>query len=182
MDGANYRWSIRASPCRPREFICFLGIVAQEVLDWAGYLLHLVGNIEQIHLIVFIPYFIGNTARPRFNLVEVEFFFVISRLADVNILVWGKSPGTAFIKPCDKHNVAAINDICNRMVAVLACLHHLALVKVFFVSMDRLLRSVVPTGINPLLALTILPCAEYLSNNRLCQVIGIANVYPVAFL
>lgn len=182
MDGANYRWSIRASPCRPREFICFLGIVAQEVLNWAGYLLHLVGNIEQIHLIVFIPYFIGNTARPRFNLVEVEFFFVISRLADVNILVWGKSPGTAFIKPCDKHNVAAINDICNRMVAVLACLHHLALVKVFFVSMDRLLRSVVPTGINPLLALTILPCAEYLSNNRLCQVIGIANVYPVAFL
>lgn len=181
MDGANYGWSIRASPCRPRKFICFLGIVPQEVFDWAGYLLHLVGNIEQIHLVVFISYFIWNTARPRFNLVEVEFFFVVSRLADVNIFVWRKSSGTALVKPRDKHNVAAVNDICNRMVAVLACLHHFAVVKVFFESMDRLLRSVVPTGINPPLALTILPCAEYLSNNGLCQVIGVANVYPVAF-
>lgn len=63
------------------------------MLDWAGYLLHLVGNIKQIHLIVFISYFIWNTARPCFDLVEVELFFVIPRLADVDIFVWGEASG-----------------------------------------------------------------------------------------
>jgi hypothetical protein len=168
MDGTDYRRSIGASPRRPRKFVCFLGIVSQEVLNWTGYFLHLAGNIKQIHLVVSISYFVRNAACPRFDLVEVEFLFIIPRLADVNVFVWRKSPRAALIKSSNKHNVAAVNDICNRMVAILACLHHLVFVKVFFVSMNCLLWSVVPTGINPLLARTILPCAEYLSNNRLC--------------
>lgn len=168
MDGANNGRSIWASPSRSRELICFFGIVTQEVFDWTGYLLHLTRNIKQIHLVIFVPHLVRNTTGPCLDFVEVELFFVVPRLADVDVLIWRKPPGTSLVEPSDEHYVAAVDNVCNRMVAVLACLDHLVYIKVFLETMNCLLWPVVPTSINPLLASTILPCAEYLSNNGLC--------------
>lgn len=182
VNSANNRRGVWTSPRRSRKFVCFLGIVAQEVLDWTGNFLHLAGNIEQVHFVVFISYLVGNAACPCLDLVEEEFLFIVPRLADIDIFVRCESPRTSPVESSDKHNVAAVNDIRNGMIAVLACLDHFMLIKMFFVPMNRLLRSVVPTSIDPLLPGAILPCAEYLSNDGLCQVVGVTDMNPIAFV
>jgi hypothetical protein len=67
------------------------------------------------------------------------------------------------------------------VVAVLARLHHLVFVEMLLVVVDRLLGSIVPTGIDPFVALSILPRAIDLGDDGLPRVIRVVNVYPVAF-
>lgn len=53
--------------------------------------------------------------------------------------------------------------------------------EVFFISMNSLLRAIIPAGINPFLARTVLPGPKYLSNNWLSKIIWIPDMNPITY-
>jgi hypothetical protein len=136
--------------------------------------------IKEIHLIVFLADLIRKAARPRLDFVEFVLFLIIARFANINVFIVWKSAGATLIMPCEKHNETPIDYFVNMMVSILACLNNLVLVEMSFKSMHCLLRPIIPASINPLLAVRILPSTVNLSDNRLCNIIGILNVDPVA--
>ena len=167
MHGADNWWSIWAAPCWLGEVICFFGIFAQEMLDWAGYLPHATRCIEQIHFVVLFANFIGHATGPCLYLVETEFFFIVARLTDVYILVVREPARSAFVESGHKHDEAAVNNFTDLVVAILASLDNLVFEKVFLITMHRLLWAVVPTCVDPSLTSSVLPHPIDLRHNWL---------------
>jgi hypothetical protein len=174
------RRGICSSPRWFRKRVILLCILAEQMLYRTRYLLHLPWDVKEVHLIVSLSDFIGDTACPSLNLIQFEILFVISGFANVNLLVNWKSTRTAFVVASEEHYEAAVHNFIDLVISVLPSLDDLILEEVFFVLMDRLLRPVVPACIDPLQSLRILPGTIYLSHNRLCEIIWILEMNPIA--
>lgn len=106
-------------------------------------------------------------------------FLIVPRLADVDVLVDGEPPRPAFIVTGEEHDETAIDNLFNGMIAILARLDHFVFIKMAIESMDRLLRPVIPTGVDPFTSFAILPRAIYLCDNGFGKIIGVLNVDPI---
>ncbi len=121
------------------------------MLDRARDLLQFVRNIKQVHLVVLISHLIGDAARPRLDLVELELLLVVPRLAHVHSLIQRQASGPALVVSRDEHDEAAVDHLFDAVVSVLTRLDHLVLEEMLVVPMDRLLRAIVPAGVDPFL-------------------------------
>lgn len=182
MHCAYNRWSVWASPCWSRQFVCRLRVFTQQVLDRTRNLSHLSRHVEEVHFVIPLANFVRYATCPCLDFVESKLFFVVSRFTDVHLFIRRETSRAAFVEPCHKHDKASTEHISDWMVTILTGLNHFMFIKVFFKSMDSLLWSVVPACIDPFFPCTVLPCPVYLSHNRFAQVIGVSNVYPVTFV
>jgi len=151
----------------------------EQVFDWTGHFLHLARGIELVHLVVFVTNFIGQTTSPRLYLVEFVLLFIITALANVDLLVRGETFRATAVIASDEHDKASINHLVNGMIAILTRLYNFVLVEVSVIAMDSLLGSVVPACVDPLVAVLVLPSTIELRDDGLSEIICILNVYPV---
>ena len=79
-----------------------------------------------------------------------------------------------------EHDKAPIYNLTNAMITILTRLNYFFFEEVFFKSVDRLFRTVIPTCVHPLLARIVCPYAVYLGHDGLGQVIDVGDVNPVA--
>lgn len=146
----------------------------------AGNLLHWPRGIKEVHLVILFSNFIWYTACPSFDFVEPKLLLVVPGFANVYFLVGWEAARAALIKPCHEHDEATVDNFTKLVVAVLSRLHDFMFEKVLLVSMHRLLGSIIPAGVDPLLSLAVLPHPIDLCDNRLGKIIRVANVNPVA--
>jgi hypothetical protein len=106
-------------------------------------------------------------------------FLIVSRFADIDILVEWEVPRAAFVVSSEEHDEAAVYYFINWVIAILARLDYFILIEVPIETMDSLLRSIVPTCIDPLSTILILPGTIDLSHNRLSEIVGIHKMHPV---
>ncbi len=149
------------------------------MLDWTRDLFEPARNIENVHLVVLLTNLIRQAACPCLDLVELMLLFVVPCFANIDFLVFGEIPRTPLGVPGYEHDKAAIYDFTDTMVTILTRLDNFIFEKVFVNPVNRLLRSVIPAGIYPLLAGTVLPRAIDLSHNRFRQVIRVGDMNPV---
>lgn len=107
--------------------------------------------------------------------------FVVSCLANVNLFVGREVARSTFVVASEEHDETAIYNLVDGMIAILSSLDNLILIEVAIEAVDGLLGTVIPAGIDPLVALGILPCAVDLGDNRLGEVVCVLEVNPVAF-
>ena len=143
------------------------------MLDWTWYFLHLSWMGEKVHFIILLPHFIRYTASPCFDLVEFVFLLVVTCLTNVNFFVGWEATRSALVIASEEHHEASINYFIDLVVSVLTSLDNFVLKEVLFVSMNCLLRSIIPASVDPFVAISVLPSAVYLSNYRLCNVVGV---------
>jgi len=122
------------------------------MLDGTRHLSQVARHIEQVHLIILVAHLVRQAARPSLDLVELELLLVVPRLAHVHGLVCRQPARPPPGKAGDEHDKAAVLDIVDAVVAVLARLDHLVLIKVLVEPVNRLLRAVIPARIYPFLA------------------------------
>lgn len=175
-------WSVLRTPFRLGQIIVLFLVVLEQISNGAGRLLQLPRCIEQIHDIVFVADLVWQTACPGFDLVQLVILLVVARFAHVDLFVRGKVSRPPLVVPRHKHDEAAIHNLINAVIAILSSLDHLILQEMPVEAMDCLLGAVVPAGIHPLATICVLPGAVNLSHNRLCQIVGVRNMYPVANL
>ena len=180
MYGSNNWGSIWTSPGWPWKLISFFSIFAQQMLDRTWNLPHSSWDIKQVHFVVFISHFIGDATCPCFDLVESEFFLIVARFAHVHVFVGRKTPWSTLIKAGYKHDKATVKQLANLMVSILSRFDDFVFEEKLFVSVDCLLRAVIPARIDPFLPSPILPGPEYLCDNWFSQVIWIPNMNPIA--
>jgi len=106
-------------------------------------------HVEEVHFVVSLPYFVRQAAGPRLDLVEPEFLLVVPRFAEVNGLVCSQTPWSTLGVAGDEHDKAAIFNLLDAVVSILASFDHLILVKVLIEAMHRLFWSVVPARVHP---------------------------------
>lgn len=138
--------------------------------------------IEQIHLVVLVAYFIGKTAGPRLDRVELMESLIVTRLTDVDLRALCHVARSTLEVARVEHDEAFAFHFINAVITVPTRLHDLVGEEVFVEAVHCLLGSIIPAHIDPVLALRILVCAVYLSRDRLCQVIRILNVHPISDL
>lgn len=160
--------------------ICLFGIWGQQVSNWGWLLSQLARHVKQIHLVIPLAHLVRQTARPRLDAVECVSVLIVASLAHIDLLVARQSSWPPFVVPCMKHHIAAVDNVIQDMVTILSRLHHFVLIEALRHAMHRLLWSVVPARIDPFLAGLVLPQTVNLRHNRLLEVIGVANVYPIA--
>lgn len=157
-----------------------LRVRCEQVCDRCKVLLHLERPRIQVHLIVFLAHLVRYTASPRLDAVEDMSLFVVTRLANVDLLLWWEASRTALVVTRVEHHEAAIHNVLSRVIAVPASLHHFVLVEALRGSVHRLLRAIVPARIDPLLLCLVLPHSVDLGHYGLFQVVRVADVDPVA--
>jgi hypothetical protein len=136
-------------------------------------------SVKQVHLIVLLSNLVGNAACPRLDLVEPELFFIVARLAHVYLFVPWEPTRSAAAKTGDEHDKATIQDVLDLVIPILTGFHHLMVEEMLVEAMHCLLRPVIPTRVDPTLAVSILPGPIYLSNNRLGEIIWVADMNPI---
>jgi hypothetical protein len=104
---------------------------------------------------------------------------VVPAFAYINILVWRKPSWSTFVVTREEHDKAAVDNLIDWVVAVLARLEDFVVEEMSIKPMHCLLRAIVPASIDPFSTIGILPRSIYLSNDGLCQVVGVLNVNPV---
>ena len=180
MDRTNKGGCIRCPPCRLGKGISRLSIIPQKMLNRTRHLSEPTRSIEEIHLVVLIANLIGQAASPRLDLVELVLLLIVSRFADVYSLVFRKAARPSLAVPRYEHDKAPVYNFLDSVVAILARLDDFTSKEVFFKTMDRLLWSIIPTRIHPLLPGIVFPCPIDLGHNGLGQVIRIGDMNPVA--
>jgi hypothetical protein len=110
------------------------------------------------------------------------FFFIVSSLTHIDVLVWGKIAGAASAVASEEHDETTVDNFLDPMITVLASLDHFVGVEMLLKVMDSLLRSIIPASIDPLLVLRVLPCSVDLGDNGLGHIVGVLNVHPVTHL
>lgn len=180
MDSTNDRRHVLVAPSRLRQRISRLRIQPDEVLYRAGELLHPQGLRERIRDVVLLPDFVWHTARPCLDPGKSALLLVVPRLADIHALTGRQPTGASFEETRHEHDKAPINDLLDGVVAVLRRLGDLVLIEVLVLVVHGLLGAVVPAGVDPALALGVLPEPEDLSNDGLGQIICVVDVNPVA--
>jgi hypothetical protein len=180
MHSSNLWRSIFRSPLRRRNRIILLGALLEQMANRTGELLHLLRLLEEIHFVISLANLIRNTTSPRLDLVELMLLLVVSSLADVDILVGRESSRSTFVVSSNEHDKASIDNLINSMVSILTSFDDFVFQEMTVKSMDGLLGSVVPAGIDPFGAILILPRPENLSHDRFGQIIRVLNVDPVA--
>lgn len=174
------RRCIRCSPGRLRQRIIRLRIISQQVLDGTRSFLKPPRHIEEVHLIVLVSDLVGQTTCPSFNLVEFVLLFIVTCFAHIHFFVLRKTARSAFAVTGYKHDEASVHNLVNNMVAILACFNHLVFEKVLLKSMYCLFWTVVPAGVDTVLARLVNIGAINLSNDGFGQIIRISDVYPIA--
>lgn len=181
MNGANDWRRVWATPSWSRQAVCFFGVIAKEVLNRARNLPQRTCDIVQIHFIVSISDFVGEAACPGLDLIELELFFVVSRLANIDLLLGRETTRSSLVKSSNKHDKASVKNFASLMVPVLTGFDDFVLIELLVEPVDGLLRSIVPASVEPAQAFAILPNSVYLSDSWFCEVIGIANVNPISW-
>lgn len=133
----------------------------------AAELLDLLWYFPWLHVVVLLAHFIRKAASPRFDFVEGKLLLVVARFTDVDLFIFWKPKWSAFVVACDEHDKAPIDDFRDLMNAILASLDHFVLPEMFLVAVDRLLWSVVPTSVDPMMSRAVLPHTVYLCNDGL---------------
>jgi hypothetical protein len=149
------------------------------MLNWTGQLLHLEGDCERVHHIILLSHLVGKATSPSFDLVERELFLVISRLANVYLLVRWKVARSSLRVSREEHHKTPVLDLLDAVVTVLARLDNLMLIEVLLEPMDCLLWPIVPAGIHPLLARGILPNTIDLSDDGFPHIIEVRKMNPI---
>jgi hypothetical protein len=85
MHCTNLWWGTFYAPHWFGQFFILCLIVLEQIGDWGWEFLHLLGVIEEVHLVIAVPHLIGQAARPSFDLVELVSFLVVSGLAYVDL-------------------------------------------------------------------------------------------------
>lgn len=168
------------SPIRLWHHVCLLGILVEQVRNRGRLLLDLARHVKQIHLVVSLPDLVGQAAGPRLDAVEGILVLVVPRLADVHLLARRQASRPAPVVAGVEHDEAAVHDVVDPVVAVLARLHDLVSVEALRHAVDCLLRTVVPARVDPFLSRLVLPESLDLRNYGLLQVVHVADVNPVA--
>lgn len=181
MDRANHRGRIGIRPGRLRKGVRLLRIFPEQMLDGTRNLPQLPRHGKQVHLVILVADLVGHAARPCLDLVELELLLVVSGLADIDGLALGEPSWPTFGVSGDEHDEATVVNFLDAVVTILARLDDLVLKEVLLKPMDRLLGAVVPAGIHPLVANTILPGPINLGNNRFPWVVGVGNMDPVTY-
>ena len=104
---------------------------------------------------------------------------VVTRFADVDLLIGGKTTGSTFVVAGMEHDKTTIYDFVNLMVSILTSLDDLIWIEMLVKAMDCLLRTIVPAGIDVSRSRRILPGAKDLRNNWLGQIIRVLNMHPI---
>lgn len=181
MDRSYLGRSVRRSPNWLRKIVrLLLRILLEEIFDGTGILLHLLGRIEQVHLVVFVPHFIGQTTSPRLDLVELVLLLIVTGLANINLLVCREVSWSAFVVAGEEHDEAAVDNLVDRVITILSSLDNFVIVEMAVKAMDCLLWAIVPASIYPFVPFWALPCPIDLRNNRFGQIVGVLEVYPIA--
>jgi hypothetical protein len=68
------------------------------------------------------------------------------------------------------------------MISILTSLDHFVFEKMFLISVDCLLGSIIPTRIDPFLTFRILPSSIDLGNDGLREIVRILKMDPITFL
>lgn len=87
MDSSDNWWRVWLSPSWLWQRVVFFGIFPEQMSDGTGNLFHLSRYIEEVHLVVFVPDLVGDTTRPRLDLVQLKLFLIVSRLTDIQLFV-----------------------------------------------------------------------------------------------
>lgn len=180
MNSTNNGRRIFVTPVRLRQRVALFGIRRKQMSNWGWLLLEFVVHFEHVHLVVFLADLIRQTARPCLDAVEGEFLFVVPRLTNIDFFVSRKASRAAFVVPSMKHDEAAVHNIVGEMVSILTSLHDFILVEALRHAVDRLLWTVVPARVDPLLASLIPPKTVNLRHDWFLQVVRIANMNPIA--
>lgn len=181
MDRPNEGRRIRAPPRRFRQVVRLFGVGLQQMLDGTGNLPHGARHGPEIHLIVLVANLFGQTAGPRLDLVELALLFVVPRLADIHHLVIGQSARAALGVAGNEHHEASVLNFFDPVVAILACLDHLVLVKELVIAMDRLFWAIKPAGVHPLLTRLVRPHAVDLRDYGLGKIVRVTDMNPITY-
>lgn len=168
------------SPGRLRQLTRLGGVRTDEVLDRARHLCVAERYGEQVHLVVLATDLVGHAAGPRLDLAEASLVLVVARLADVDAPVGREAARAAFEEARVEHDEALLNDALDGVVAILARLCDLVLVKVLVEPVHRLLWVIVPACVDHALAVAVLPRAEDLGNDGLVVGVSVLNMDPVS--
>lgn len=180
MDSTNNGRRIFVTPIRLRQRVVFFGIRRKQMSNWGWLLLEFVVHIVHVHLIIFLADLVRQTARPCLDAVESELLFVVPCLTDIDFFVSRKASWAAFVVASVEHDEAAIHNVVGEVISILTGLHNFILVEALRHAMDRLLGTIIPTRVDPLLASLIPPKTVDLRHNWFLQVVRVANVDPIA--
>ena len=166
-----------------RERVTFLCVCREKVRNWAGEFLESSLFLKGNQFVISPADLVWNATLPCLDLVKVPLCFVIATLTHVDgSLALIQALGTSARVSGEEHDVTFPENFVNVVVAVLAGLDDFVLVELLFNPMHRLLRAVVPAGVDPDLTIRVFPGPEDLCYCRLIWVIGINNVNPVAYV
>jgi len=179
VNGSNLGRGIVCSPIRLGQIIRLLRIILEKIRNRAWELLHLLWFLVQVHFVILVANFVRQTTSPRLDLVQGVLFFVVPRFANIDIFVTRKAPRSALAVACDEHDETSIHNLIDLMITVLSCFDNLVLEEVTIKPVHGLFRAVEPAGVDPFVALCVLPSAVYLSNNRFGKVVRVLNVNPI---
>lgn len=180
MDGSNDRRRVLRAPGRRRQPVRLGGVLGEEVSDGTRVLRESDGDREEIHLVIRVPDLIRLAARPGLDLVEPLLILIVARLADEDLLVAREGPRPALSEARDVHHEAAVFDLVDGVVPVLAGLDDLVLEEALLDVVHGLLGSEEPAGVEPVGAVSVLPCAVDLRGDGLLGVVLVADEDPVA--
>jgi hypothetical protein len=180
VDSSDLGRGILRTPLWFGEIVVLFLLIFEHVRDWTWDFLQLPRRIEEVHHVILVSDLIRQAAGPGLDLVQLVVLLVVTRFADVDLLILGKVSRSALVVSCHKHDKAAVDYLINTVIAVLACLDHLVFEEMSVKSMHSLLWTVVPARVHPLPAICVLPCAVDLSHDRLGEIIYVLDVYPVA--
>ena len=182
MDSPNDWWCIVCSPGHFGKIISLFCIFLKQVFDWAGNLLDPPRDIEEVHFVVLLPHFVRKATRPGFDLVQLVLLLVVSRFTNINVLLRGQASRSSPIVAGNEHDEAAIHNLFDAMITVLARFDHFVGIEMLLDMMNSLLWAVIPAGIDPFFPFGVLPCTIDLCHDRLRDIVGVLDVSPVTDL
>lgn len=136
--------------------------------------------IEQVHLVVLISHFVRQATGPSFDGVELMPLFVVSVFADVHLRALSYVARSTFEISCVEHDEALPLNFLNIVIPVPTSLHNFVGEEVLVVSVDCLLRSIIPAHIYHVLATLTFVCSVNLRRYRFREVVDILHVDPIA--
>jgi hypothetical protein len=92
------------------QFFILRLFVLEQIGDWGWEFLHFLGVIEEIHLVIAIPHFIGQAACPSLDLVELVSFLVVSGFTYVDLDVGRQATRSSFeVASCEHDKTSSFN-------------------------------------------------------------------------